>query len=98
MTIETGLLVSILAVTIAFFTYKLNKTKANNEDSERVKEEGKQSAVISAKLDNIERGVETIRIDIKANEKRLNDLSEKHVRLEESLKSAHRRIDKLEEK
>ena len=41
--------------------------------------------------------MQDIRIDIKANEKRVSDLSEKLVRVEESTKSAHRRIDKLED-
>ena len=76
---------------VGFMGYSLNKNKT-------IKEDGEQSAIISTKLDNIERGVESIRIDIKASEKRVNDLSEKLVRVEESVKSVHKRVDKLEEK
>jgi len=90
MTIEAGLIIAALSLILGYLGYSLNKNKS-------IKDEGKQDAVISTKLDNIERGVQDIRIDIKANEKRVSDLSEKLVRIEESTKSAHRRIDKLED-
>lgn len=91
MTIEAGLIIAALSLILGYSGYSLNKNKS-------IKDESKQGAVISTKLDNIERGVQDIRIDIKANEKRVSDLSEKLVRIEESTKSAHRRIDKLEDK
>lgn len=90
MTVEAGVLIAALSLVVGFMGYSLNKSKT-------IKEDGQKSAVISTKLDNIERGVESIRIDIRANEKRIGELAEKHVRIEESLKSAHKRIDKLEE-
>lgn len=89
MTIEAGLIIAALSLILGYLGYSLNKNKT-------IKDEGKQDAVISTKLDNIERGVQDIRIDIKANEKRVSDLAEKLVRVEESTKSAHRRLDKLE--
>ena len=91
MTIEAGILIAGLSLLVGFMGYSLDKNKT-------IKEDGEQSAIISTKLDNIERGVESIRIDIKASEKRVNDLSEKLVRVEESVKSVHKRVDKLEEK
>lgn len=89
MTISTGVIIAALSLIVAFMGLSLNKTKI-------IKEDGQQSAVISTKLDNIERGVDSIRIDIKANEMRVSELAESNVRLEESLKSAHKRIDRLE--
>ena len=86
-----GSLVSVLALTVTYLGYSLNRNKAIREDSQ-------SGAVINTKLDNIERGVESIRIDIKANEKRVSEIAEKQVRIEESLKSAHKRLDKLEDK
>lgn len=41
-------------------------------------------------------GVDSIRIDMKANDKRLEKLSEQVIRVEESAKSAHKRIDKID--
>lgn len=98
MNIELGLLIAFFAVVIAYLGYSLNRTKS-------IREDGQNTAVINTKLDNIERGVESIRIDIKANERRVSELAEKHVRIEESfyridesLKLAHKRLDKLEDK
>lgn len=89
MTIELSVLIAAVGLLIAISGFFLNKNKL-------IKEDGHQNAVISTKLDNIERGVESIRIDIKANEKRVSELAEKYVRMEESLKSAHKRLDKVE--
>ena len=96
MSIELSILIAICGLLITASTFFLNKNKS-------IREDGHKNAVISTKLDNIERGVESIRIDIKANEKRVSELAEKNVRLEEkcfrieeSIKTAHRRLDKLE--
>jgi septal ring factor EnvC (AmiA/AmiB activator) len=61
-----------------------------------VRNDASESAVIKTKLDNISSGVDSIRIDMKANEKRVSDLSERVIRVEESSKQAHKRIDKIE--
>lgn len=89
MTIEIGILITAAGVVIAFLGFSLNKAKA-------IKEDGQQNAVISTKLSNIERGVDSIRIDIRANEKRISELAEKFIRNDESLKAVHKRLDKLE--
>ncbi|HWO95149.1 MAG TPA: hypothetical protein VNM45_02100 [Bacillus sp. (in: firmicutes)] len=49
-------------------------------------------------MDTINAGGESIRIDIKANEKRVSELSERLIRVEESSKQAHKRLDKYENK
>ena len=96
MIVEASIIIGVLSLIIAFMGFSLNKGKTIKEDS-------KQNAVISTKLDNIVQGVDSIRIDIRANEKRVSELAEKNVRLEEkcfrieeSIKTAHRRLDKLE--
>ena len=50
---------------------------------------------ISVKLDGISHGIETIRVDLKAQEKRVSELSERLTRVEESSKQAHKRLDNL---
>jgi len=49
-----------------------------------------------AELGYIRKGVDDIRIDLKANEKQMQRLSERVTRVEESSKQAHKRIDNLE--
>jgi chromosome segregation ATPase len=86
-----GLLCTITGVVIGIFTFSRNRDK-------EVKSDASKNAVIETKLDNISTGVESIRIDMKATEKRTSELSERLIRVEESSKQAHKRIDFIENK
>lgn len=83
-----GVFGTILGMLLGFFGFQRNRDKD-------VKQDASQTAVIETKLDNIYKGVDTIRIDMKAGELRTTELSEKLVRVDESTKQAHRRIDEL---
>jgi septal ring factor EnvC (AmiA/AmiB activator) len=94
--LETQVLVPVLstlctvaAVLIGILTFNRNRDKD-------VKSDASESAVIKTKLDNISSGIDSIRIDIKANEKRVSELSERVIRIEESSKQAHKRLDNFE--
>lgn len=93
MTVELGILVSVLGVIIAYQTYQLNRQKDVKSDT---REGAKQDAKLQTRLDYISKGVDDIRIDLKANEKQMVALGERVTRVEESSKQAHKRIDKLE--
>lgn len=84
-------LCAILSLIIGFLTFNRNRDKD-------VKNDASDSAVIRTKLDNIYQGVDSIRVDIRANEKRVSELSERVIRVEESSKQAHKRIDTIENK
>lgn len=88
-TVEIGVLISVIGGLLAILTFTLNRDKA-------VKSDATESAVIRTKLDNISQGVESIRIDIRANEQRVSDLSERVIKVEESAKQAHKRLDTIE--
>ncbi|MFJ8243626.1 hypothetical protein [Peribacillus asahii] len=89
--IGIGVLCTILGFGISFLTFNRNRDKD-------VRNDASESAVIRTKLDNINQGVESIRIDIKANEKQVAASNERVVRVEESSKQAHRRLDSIEMK
>lgn len=89
MTIELGVLISVLSVSIAFLGYSLNKSKA-------IKSDGQESAEVKAELGYIRKGVDDIRIDLKANERQITALGERVTRIEESSKQAHKRLDNME--
>jgi septal ring factor EnvC (AmiA/AmiB activator) len=86
-----GLICAVLGLIVGFLTF--NRSRDND-----VKTDASESAVIKTKLDNISAGIDSIRIDIKANEKRVSELSERLIRVEESSKQAHKRIDHIENK
>lgn len=89
MQIELGIAIAIGSFVIGYFTFRANRDKD-------VKKDAADAAVTNTKLDHIGSGVDSIRIDMKANDKRLEKLSEQVIRVEESAKSAHKRIDKID--
>jgi len=89
MTVEIGIVVAVLGLVISYQAYQLNKTKD-------VKTDTQESAELKAELGYIRKGVDDIRIDLKANEKQMVALGERITRVEESTKQAHKRIDSLE--
>ena len=66
-----------------------------NRDKD-IRTDAKEDGVIKTKLDSIGKGVDDIRIDLKANEKQMSQMNEQLIRVDESTKSAHKRIDKIE--
>lgn len=89
MTIEIGLLIAVFSLLISYLAYSLNKTK-------ELKTDRKESAELKAELGYIRKGVDDIRIDLKANERQMIVLGERITRVEESSKQAHKRLDALE--
>lgn len=81
-----GVICALLGALLMFLTFNRNRDKD-------VRHDASENAVIRTKLDNISQGVSNIQIDIKANEKKVTELSERVIRVEESTKQAHKRID-----
>ncbi|WP_438449425.1 hypothetical protein [Gorillibacterium sp. sgz5001074] len=71
-----------------------------NGRNRALKTEIKQEAVTGASLrldmDYIKRGVDDIKFEQRAQGKRIDELSERVTRVEESSKQAHKRIDRLD--
>jgi septal ring factor EnvC (AmiA/AmiB activator) len=86
-----SVLCTVLGFCIAFLTFNRNRDK-------EVKTDASELAVIKTKLDTISAGVTSIQVDIKTNERRVTELSERLIRVEESSKQAHKRIDFMENK
>jgi hypothetical protein len=87
--IQWGVLIAIGGLLLSYLTYQFNKVK-------ETKSESQQDAKIQAQLDYIGKGVDDIRIDLKANERQMVALGERVTRVEESSKQAHKRLDTLE--
>ncbi len=102
MSIEIGLLISVASILLGYYGFRRNeKNDAKQEtknETDKVKEEATRSAVIETKLDTISRGIEDIRVDMRASEKQVASITSNQVRQDESLKSAHKRIDAMEKK
>ncbi|KAB8126943.1 hypothetical protein F9U64_18900 [Gracilibacillus oryzae] len=95
MTVELGILLSVASVIIAVLGYQLKKQAQQTQHQENLKNDATREAVIETKLDNINTGVENIRIDLRANERQIGAMNERVTRVEESTKQAHKRLDSI---
>ncbi|MFE4896988.1 hypothetical protein [Peribacillus butanolivorans] len=86
-----GLLCTATGGVLGLLTFSRNR---KND----IKNDATESAIIKTKLDNIGQFVDSIRIDFKASDQRWTALSETVIRIDESTKQAHKRIDKIEYK
>lgn len=91
MTIEIGVLIALGGLLLSYLSFQFNKQKETKSDT-------KQDAEIRAQLGYISKGVDDIRIDLRANERQIGALGERVTRVEESSKQAHKRIDTIENK
>ena len=91
MYIEFGILGAIVGLAISFLTFNRNRDKD-------LKDKATNDAVIGTKLDGIGSSVESIRIDTKVTGRRLEEMSERVIRVEESAKQAHKRLDGMKER
>ncbi|WP_335494233.1 phage holin, partial [Neobacillus niacini] len=89
MTIEIGVLIATAGLLQSYLTYQFYKQKDSKIDT-------RQDAKIQVQLDYIGKGMDDIQFDLKANERQMQQLNIEVVRIVESNKSLHKRIDKLE--
>lgn len=92
MNIELGLLIGLCGTMIGMVLGVLNYKRSTSKD---MKTDAAGDAELKTDIKYIARGVEDIRVDMKVQEKRHSDLSERVTRVEESSKSAHLRLDTL---
>lgn len=95
MTIELAVLLSIISV--AFAVYQgLTNLKRNNQIDTR--NDVTQLTTVIVKLENISSGVTDIKNEISSIKTEVRETRERLVKLDESLKIAHKRIDELTKK
>lgn len=95
MSIEIALLISIVSVCFSvFFGLKNNKRSDTKDIEERVKENTR----INMKLDNIASNTNEIKNEVSEMRKEINLHGDRIIKVEESVKSAHHRLDGLEKR
>lgn len=93
-TIQIGLVFTIIGGIIGYATFYMNSKKNTKQET---KEETTVITSIGTKLDLISKNVDEIRLDNKDFSKSMHQLGERISAVEQSAKSAHHRIDNLEE-
>lgn len=88
-TISIALACTLIGSIISYLTFLRNiKTDTKNDT--------KENTALAVKLDYISKGVDDIRLDIKSTNREVENLKANFVRQDESLKSIHKRVDKIE--
>lgn len=89
-TISIALICTVGGFILSYAAFMRNKDNA-------IRAETKEDAETKAKLDYISKGVDDIRLDIKSQDRKIEDLKERVTRVEESAKQAHKRINDIKE-
>ncbi|WP_338627602.1 hypothetical protein [Clostridium baratii] len=89
-TVLVGIGSTLFGVVIGFLGYKRNE----NRD---IKDDAKKDATTNITLDYISKNIDLLRVDVQTTNKSMLNINDRLIRAEESIKSAHHRIDGLEE-
>lgn len=100
--ISVALLCSLIGTVLGILGYsRLTKKDVKDEAKEdiaKTKEDVSCNIRMEAKLDYVGNGVDSIRLDMKEQSRKIDSMNERLIRTEESTKSAHHRIDEMLEK
>ncbi|MGG4552810.1 hypothetical protein [Paenibacillus humicus] len=91
---EITILISIATAVSGILLGWLGRTRTIRQDAAKNAEAG---ATLQTDVEYIKRGVDDIRVDMRIQSQRLDGISERVTRVEESTKQAHKRLDRLEE-
>lgn len=76
--------------------YNVRAARRGDVQQERTAE--RQLSRIETVLDGVRTGVDDIRLEMRGQQRQINDLRECVARVEESAKSAHRRLDEINQR
>jgi hypothetical protein len=94
--VDTQTLLAIIAVAGTLSGIALGWLGRNRATKQDVATNAAQDATLQTNLAYIMRGVDDMRVEIKLQGQRYDGLAERMARLEESSKSAHHRLNRLE--
>lgn len=90
MAVEVTILISVFSLAISIYVGLKNTKRGDRTDIEA---KAMETATINVKLDTIGNDVKDIKYDISAVKTDVKNLTERMVVVEQSTKSAHKRID-----
>lgn len=93
MTVEVALVISVLSVSAALYFGISNKKRNEHTD---VKNDVSQLTTVIVKLENIGTGIARIESEVMSLKTDFKEDHERLVKVEESAKSAHKRMDRCE--
>lgn len=94
MTVEITILISVLSVSFAIYSGLKNIRRSDRKDAA---EDAAQEAVVVTKLDALQTSMVELKTEVKGYREEVRTLTAQAVRNEESLKSLHKRVDRMEQ-
>lgn len=88
-------IISIASLTVAIIVMVTNIKRNNSRDN---RQEASNLTTLIVKLENISEGVNEIKSDMRNIKSDMQDLRDRLIIVEQSTKSAHHRLDTLEDK
>ena len=89
MQVDIGVVIGVGGFMLAIFGYVLNRDRDRKKD---ITAEAKMEVTLA----HISKGVDDIKVDVRTNKEQMNSMTREIAIAQESVKSAHKRIDKLE--
>lgn len=86
------IVVSVISVSFAIYFGLKSNRRADNQD---IANTASNNAIINMKLDTIGDNVKEIKVDVAETKKQYIDMDKRLVKVEESTKSAHHRLDAI---
>lgn len=93
MTIEVALLISLVSVTFGVVAGIANIRRNNRSDD---KKDASQMTTVIVKLENIGNGISEIKTEMKNLKSDIKESRERLIKVEESTRQAHKRLDTCE--
>lgn len=91
-------IISLVSVLIAFVSVLCTVRNSKRNDVQDIERRASENAIINTKLDNIQTNVSGLSAKTDLTDNNVGKLTERMVAVEESAKSAHKRIDGVEER
>lgn len=92
MTIEVALVISGLSLAFGIYQGVVSLKRGQRAED---KQDATQLTTVIVKLENISSGISEIKADMRNVKDEVRDLRDRIIKVEDSAKSAHRRIDEL---
>lgn len=87
MNLDVSIIIAVIGCAIGIWGFFRNKDKDSRDEGS-----------ILADIKYIQRGVDNIQLDIKEHNRTLSEHNDRLIKVEESVKSAHHRLDSIEDK
>ena len=93
---EWSALASIIGVIAAICGIVFGWIARSKSDKKEVAHDAATDSALRSDVDYIKRGVDDIKVDMRVQASKIDDINSRLIRNEESTKNAHKRIDTLE--